>query len=314
MRELEDFISIIKEHKLASLIILIIILVVGAISYLYLGSMFMGARYASEYTPLVDAPYKTSYERGLEEQTSELLSKPTEYKIKRGSANIKTTNAEIDYEKISQETESLEGWVETMSKSEDYKALTIRANLKIPSESFDSFADWLMQNFDVKNANLEFYRISVERQQDEIQILQLSLDLYDRLLDRAENMKVSEESIELIMKITEKKLNVMRLLKSYGYSVEKVEEKAKYASLSVTLTQEKKIELMPEDTGKEFRSRLRNSVRDIINSGMDLVTVPITIFVKIIVYIIYAIIVLIPLFIAYKILMKVFKVVGNKIQ
>jgi len=219
----------------------------------------------------------------------------------------------MDYNSISQQAESLAGWVETMSKSEDYRTITFRTELKIPAEKFDSFADWLMNNLDVKSANLEMYRIEIQRQQDEIQILQMALELYDRLLGRAEDLKLSDESIELIMKITQRKLDVMRLLKYYGYSVEKVEEKAKFASLTLTITQEKKIELVPEDMGKEFRARLRNAVEDIINSGMNLITVPITILVKIIVYIIYAIIILIPIFIAYKIVIKVFKFLGKKI-
>lgn len=316
LEELKKYIPMIKQHKFIFLAILIIILlVIGGVSYLFITGTYtrMGARYAPEYAPLVGVPYETAYEREVEEKASEILSKPTEYKIKRGSATIKSTNAVSDYDRISQKTESLNGWVETMSKSEDYSKLSIRANLKIPADDFDLFADWLMHSFDVKSANLEFYKVSIERQQDEIQILQLSLNLYDRLLERVEELNVSTESIELIMKITNRKLDVMRLLKSYGYSVEKVEEKAKYASLSVTINQEKKIKLMPEDMGRELRSKLRKSVRDIVNALMDLVTVPITIFVKIIVWIIYAIIVLIPIFIAVKVLLRVFRIIGKKI-
>lgn len=313
MEELKKYIPMIKKHKLLFLAVVIIILVIGGVSYLFIGSMYMGAKYTAEYAPLAGVPYETTWERELEEKTSEILSEPTEYQIKRGSASIKSTDAMSDYEGISQKTESLEGWVETMSKSEDYRALTVRATLKIPSDDFDPFADWFIENFDVESANLEFYRVSIERQQDEIQILQLSLDLYDRLLERVEELNVSTESIELIMKITNKKLDVMRLLKSYGYSVEKIEEKAKYATLTLTITQEKKIEIMPEDLGREFMSRVRNMIRDIVNAGMDLVTMPLSILVKIIVWIIYAMIVLIPIFVAIKVLLRVFKVIGKKI-
>jgi len=317
LEEVKKYLPWIKQHKILFLVLVIILLVIGGVSYLFIGSMYMGARTMAEYAPgaapLVGVPYETTWERGMEEKTSEILSKPSEYLLKRGSANVKSTDAMLDYDRVKQKTESLNGWVESMTKSENYKELKVRAALKIPSDDFDSFADWLINNFDVESANLEFYRVEIQRQQDEIQILQLSLDLYDRLLDRVERLNVSTEQIELIMKVTNKKLDVMRLLKSYGYSVEKIEEKAKYATLTVTITQEKKIELMPEDMGREFRTRVRNMVRDIVNAGMDLVTIPVTIFVKIIVYIIYAIIVLIPVFIAIKFLLRVFRVIGKKI-
>ena len=125
---------------------------------------------------------------------------------------------------------------------------------------------------------------------------------------------MSRDSIEVIMEITQKKLEIMRLLKQYGYSIEKVEERAKYASLSLTITQEKKIKLIPEDLGKEFRTRVRNMVRDIVNAGMDLVTIPIVILVKVLVWIVYAFIVLIPIFIAFKIILKIYGVINKRLK
>jgi hypothetical protein len=319
-KEFEDILSLIKKHKFIFLAVFIGLIIVGFISYLFItGSMYSartGGGYYSDnapaYAPLTGIS-KTSYEQQVEQQTGEILSNPSEYQIKRGSANIKSTDADSDYERLKQKTESSNGWVETVSKNEDYGQISITTNLKIPFENFDSFADWLMKNFDVKNANLELYRMTVEQQQDEIQILKIALDLYDKLLQRAETMNDTESSIELIMKITQRKLDVMRLLRQYGYSVEQVEKQSKYASLSITITQEKKIAIMPEDLGRELRSKLRNSIRDITNAFTDLITVPIAIFVKIIVWIIYAIIVLVPIFVAFRIVVRVFKFIGKKV-
>ncbi len=318
-KEFEDIISLIKKHKIIFLVAFIVLIIVGFISYSFLSASMLSSRSmddyygnAPSYAP-VSGVSKTSYEQQVEQKTSEIISNPSEYQIKRGSANVKSTNADSDYEKLKQKTESDNGWVETVNKNEDYKQISITTNLKIPFENFDSFADWLMKNFDVKNANLELYRVSVEQQQDEIQILQSSLGIYDNFLKRAEALNVSESSIELIMKITERKLDVMRLLRQYGYSVEQVEKQSKHASLSITLTQEKKIELMPEDLGSELRSKLRNSIRDITNAGMDLITVPVVIFVRIIIWIIYAIIVLVPIFIALRIIIRVYRFIAKKV-
>jgi len=320
-KNLKRTISFIKKHKILFLTALIIILVIGGVFYTFIGRMMGFSRmtgyesnYASGiYAPMEDLSYKSSYEQEVDEKASELLSNPSEYQIKRGSSSIKSAKVESDYETIHHKTTSLNGWVESMTKNEDYSRLSITANLKIPFENFDSFADWLMDNFDVKNANLQLYKMSVEKQQDEIEILLEALDVYDRLLERAEKMNVTESNIEIIMKITERRLDVMRLLRQYGYSVEQVEKQAKHASLSIIITQEKKIKLIPENLGQELRTKIRNSIRNIANAGMDLITVPIVLLTKIILWILYAIVVLIPVFITYKVLMKIFKRIGRKI-
>jgi hypothetical protein len=318
LEKIEGIVSLIKKHKIIFLAGFIILIIVGVISYSFIGGLYStrmdvyGPEYAPAYAPLAGV-YKTPYEQQIEEKASELLSKPIEYQIKRGSANIKSTDANSDYEKIRQKAESFDGWVESMSKNEDYKQISITASLKIPYKDFDSFADWLLKNFDVKSTNLELYRVTVERQLDEIQILQTALSVYDKFLQKTEAMNVSESSIELAMRITQRKLDIMRMLREYGYSVEQVEKQANYTSITVTLTQEKKIELMPEDLGKELRTKLRNSIREISNAGMDLLTVPIAILVKIIVWIIYAIIIIVPIFIAFKFIMKVLKFIWTKV-
>jgi len=312
--ETQQIFEVVKKHKL---LILLILIVIGGISFFFFTSFYYGTRLAKVERAYPSPPYEYLYapeERGIAEEAEEILTKETEYKIKRGSAYIKSSNAEGDYNKVKEKVESLNGWIETMSKTENFREISIVANLKIPAEEFDSFADWLLNNFDVKRTNFEFYKVSIERQQDEIQILLQALEVYDRLLQRAEAMNVSRDSIEVIMEITQKKLEIMRLLKQYGYSVEKVEERAKYASLSLTITQEKKIKLIPEELGKEFRTRVRNMVRDIVNAGMDLVTIPIVILVKVLVWIVYAFIVLIPIFIAFKIILKIYGMISKKFK
>lgn len=284
--------------------ILIALLVLCAFFFLFAGALTTSKMYIETQTP---KEYRTFYEE------SKTLEK-TEYELKEGYAEIKSSESELDYERIKQRAEALGGWSEAMSKSEDFKSIRITSTLKIPSESFESFADWLIKNFDVKNTNLAFYRVSVEKQKDEIEILLDALAIYDRLMARAEAMSVNETTIDTILMITEKKLEVMRLLKSYGYSVEQIEERARYASITISILQEKPIKIMPEDKGRELMTKLRNSVNEIVNAGIDLISTPIVLIVKVIVWIIYAIIVLIPVFIAYKIFSKIFKWLDKKIR
>jgi hypothetical protein len=329
VKEFNKIINWIKTHKLAVLAIFLAIIFMGSVvlfvGRLFLSSMIIGRRsydtykYAAgsaEYAPLSTSGsnlFIDSYERKIDEQASDILSEPTEYQIKKGSVTIKSKDSSSEYEILRQRTQYIQGWVENMKKHEDYTQKTITTTLKIPFESFDSFTEWMVNNFDVKDANLELYRVEVEKQRDEMQILMEALDVYDRLLVRAEGMEVTEESIEVIMKITQKRLEVMRLLRNYGYSIEKIEEKSDYATITVTLKEEKKIKIMPEDLGKELRIKMRNAISNISEMGLDLLTIPLVVLVKTITYILYVVIVIVPVFIAYKIMRRILKWIGKKI-
>jgi len=106
----------------------------------------------------------------------------------------------------------------------------------------------------------------------------------------------------------------MRQMRNYGYSVKETQRKSEYATLSVTLTQKKEIELLPEDLGRELMTKLRDAIRNVTNALLDLVTVPIVIFINLIVWIIYAFVVIIPLFLVYKFAKKFFKWLNKKIK
>ena len=236
----------------------------------------------------------------------------TEYEIKRGEVEIESSDAEKDYEAIKKKVEEFDGWTDSINKYETDKTITISATFKIPSERLEEFSNLLLNNFKIKNTRFYFYRVSVERQKEEIEILLTALEAYDRLLKRAEASSINETVINTIFLITEKKLEVMRLLKMYGYSIQEVEKRANYSEVLVSIYQEKPIKILPENKGRDFEIKLRDSVNEIINAGMDLLTVPFVILVKVIVFIIYAIIALIPIFVAYKFVVKIYKWINRK--
>jgi len=316
-KNIEKYVSWIKRNKFLSVIIFIGIVVVGFYSFLFFGSYAASSAYSrGSYESIGAVPQVKSLGEAQTEGATGLGENvyQDEYKIKEGSAGIESMNADSDYQAIKENAEGYGGWAETVSKSENYKEISISTTLKIPAESFDAYADWLIQNFDVKSSNLKFYKISVERQQDEIEILMEALEAYDRLMERTESMEVTVNSISIMDTLTQKKLNIMRQLRSYGYQVENVQEKSNYATLTVTITQKKEIEIMPEDLWTDLMTKLRDAVRNITNALLDLVTIPIVILINLIVWIIYALVILIPLFIVYKFVMRFFKWLNSKIK
>ena len=153
-----------------------------------------------------------------------------------------------------------------------------------------------------------------DKVENEIEILMKTLNAYDSLFDKAASMELSTESIELMQKLTDKKLYIMRQLRSYGYDIKEIQKRSEYSNLRITLTQKKEIELLPEDLGRELMIKLRDAIRNITNALLDLVTIPVVIFINLIVLIIYAFVVIIPLFIVYKFARRFFKWLDKKIK
>ncbi len=253
----------------------------------------------------------TNYEMDVDEKVTQTLDE-YEYEIKKGKIELKTKQIESDYNKLKQKTIQSGGWVESMYKDENYQRIKMNSRIRIPKDNFNEFTDWMIDNFDVERANIESYRVSVEKQQDEIDILNEGLRVYEELLERVEQMNVSDSSIELAMKITKKRLEVMRLLRDYGYSIEQTEKKSDYTTIDLTLIQQKKIKVLPEDIGRDFRNKIRNAMRELVDIGTDIITQPVILIVKVIRFILYAVIILVPVFVAIRLLVKLFKWIWKK--
>ena len=115
------------------------------------------------------------------------------------------------------------------------------------------------------------------------------------------------------MKLTNKKLEIMRKLREYGYTVEEAEEKERYSTLSLQLIQEKPIKLVPENLDRKLSMKIRDLVSELSEIGMNLITVPIALFFKVVLWIVYAIVILIPIFVVGRFLWKVYQKIQKKL-
>ena len=305
----KKILTIIKENK--ALVIIAVILLLFA--YYFVGGIFSGMFATMSELPGMQIDSLNSYDRSVLSKASGIVSQSTDYQIRKGSARIKSEDPDVEYESAKKWAEGASGWVEGISKSDDYSTATITATFRVPSESFDAFIDWILKNYDVKSSNFQLYRQSTERQTDEIAIFNEALNVYTRLMAKVEASGVTDQNLEAIAKITQKKLDVMRLLKQYGYDVTQTERQAAFSAVSLTFAKEKQIKLLPEDTGRTFSMKVRNAITAITNGLMDIVTVPFTVLVLVLKWIVYAITALIPIFIAYRILLKFSKKISEKL-
>jgi len=240
-----------------------------------------------------------------------LPTEKTEEEIKYGYIHITSKDAEKDAEKIKDKVRESNGWIDSMNKFETEDYIVFSLSIKIYKDNFENFSNWVIENFEVKSINLGFYKVELKRQKGEIEILLNSLKIYEELMKRAESLELNQ-SIDAIMRITEKKLEIMRLLKEYGYYIEEIEEMADYPTLRIELKQEKEIKIFPEDLGREFVKKLKRGMAEITDSLLNLVILPIVFLIKIFTWIVYGFIIIIPVFIAYKTVKRIIKRIEKK--
>lgn len=306
---LKDYVTWAKQHKLA--IVVVAVLAVTAWNFLLPRPLYAG----DAYEPGLGYP-ETAKSYGGASQRSIIVpddtTGPDALRIKQGYASAKSEDAIADMERLRSRTLELEGWVERESKFESDDTLTVTATLKIPAEGFEDFAAWLKENFDVKDSNFGYYRTELQRQQEEVQILLDAMAAYDRLLARVETMEPTAETAQVILEITQKKLEVARLLKAYGYDIQQTQKQAAYATLDITFTQDKEVKLVPEDIGRQFMLKVRDAIARLTNIGTEIITTPLVVLAEALKWIVYAFVVAIPVFLAYRLLLRVWKSVERK--
>ena len=173
--------------------------------------------------------------------------------------------------------------------------------MKIPTERFDAYAQWMLDTFDVKDSNFGFYRTDLTLQQNQVKILLETLEIYDSLLTRLKAEEPATENIEAIADITQKKLDVAQQLGYYGFYLEQEEKKVTYATLYITIVQNKPVDYVPEDVGRGFQIKVREAVSVLTGTAGGILVVLATV-AK---YIIYAFAVVIPVSVAYRRLSRI---------
>lgn len=264
----------IKTHKIATAGILIgIIVVVSAISTLMVS---MGAKRTTyEYAGLSPAPvisYKGSAPASEAERTvSEPFQVKGEIEVKEGSMEIESKDAETDFGKIQSITQNYDGYVERSSKSIGNLYVRINLTLRVSSEQFTDLIEKLKKDFEVKSYDVENYRIPIEKELDELQILKESLSDYQEIRGEIKEMKVGKDKIDLLMEVTDKELVLKQKEGGYQREISGQERRGEYATLNVSLYQKKSPKIWPEDVLDQFKDRLRGTLDKVVEILKDLV-------------------------------------------
>ncbi|MBU4299828.1 MAG: DUF4349 domain-containing protein [Nanoarchaeota archaeon] len=233
--------------------------------------------------------------------------------VKEGSMTIDTKNAESDSTAIRSLAESSGGYIEDTRKSDNDYSTNINLRARVPEAKFQSFVDSLKNRYDEKDFTVSFYRVSTQREIDELSIINTAYGNYAEIRNRTMQIKLDENQINLLFKITQNELELKRLERQYTSSLSDKQARSEYATITIALVEKKTVKIMPENIGNQLRMKAKNALSDISNSLMDIFTGSIAVFVSAVKYVIYIILFVIPVIFGYRILMGVYGKVSGKV-
>jgi len=294
----------IKSHKIAFVGIVIGVVIVGLIIYVFIGS-FLASRMTMSYRPSgvsLEAPTAPSLGKGL--RAPWLQEGKTggrgEIQVKEGSVEIKSKDAEGDFAKIKSIVENYQGYIERSSKSITNLYTWINLTLRVPSEKLLDLVDELKKKFEVKSYNIRNYRISIERELDEFEILKKSLSDYEKIREEIREMAVGKDKIELLMRLTEKELELKRRERNYQREISFQERRGEYATLQVGIKQKKSPKILPENVLDQFKDRIRIALENVVDILKDLIGGSIELFFRAVQIVVYLFIIGIVVLVSYR--------------
>lgn len=182
----------------------------------------------------------------------------------------------------------------------------IELTARVPASSFDGFVEELKDRLEIESYEINNYRISAERELDELEILNRMLRDYESIREEAMEMEASEEKLDFLMKITEKELEVKEKMKEYERELSQKQVKSDYATLHITLNEKKEVDIWPEDLGSQFNRKAQQAIDSIGNILIETVTFGVVLIFRVLQALVYLIIVAIPAALLYKVARKVY--------
>ncbi len=175
--------------------------------------------------------------------------------IKKGEMTIEVKELKSSKKKMDEMVKSLGGYYDNENYQEEYRSLTYDLKIRIPVNQFDKLISSLEGGFDkILDKNVSTVDVTSRYVDLESRLTskRVSLDRYRAILKSAKTIKEILEVEEYIRKIEEEIESTMVQLKQLS-------GQTSYSTLSVSLTQPVKVEVIVED-GPGFWSKAGTSV------------------------------------------------------
>lgn len=227
--------------------------------------------------------------------------------ITEGRLTVDSESATSDEETVRSITEDYNGYIEEGNQTESPTRLQIRLTTRVPSADFANYLAELRNQLDVDDYNIRNYRIEIEEQTTELDIIRGTHTMYEEMKAELSALPVDTERIDLTMDITERQLDLKQRENRLSQQVDRVARRGEMATLRVTLSERRSAEVWPEDLGNDFRDQLRQAIDEVVDTAIAIVTTSMVVLMTAIQWVIYLLIVLAVLWLAFRLLRRLYR-------
>ncbi|XGI83363.1 DUF4349 domain-containing protein [Halorutilales archaeon Cl-col2-1] len=287
-----------SENRIAAVsvlvsVVLVLALVVGAVSTVLFGFGMTGGS-PSQQTGFGGAPETV----GVGEDAGASAGEYVE--VQEADMSIESESLDDDVSRLRDLTQGSGGYVEESSRRRSNLYLTARMTARVPSENFEEFVESTRDEFEVEEYEVRSYRLSIERETTELDILNRTLREYESTRSEISEMNATAEKLDLLMEVTDKELEVKEKMSRYRSDLAQKRQRSEYATVRIEVRERRQPEIVPDDIGDRFRNEVRQTVDNIVSILITTVTGGVEILFRTIQFLIYLVVVAVPVFVAYK--------------
>jgi hypothetical protein len=231
--------------------------------------------------------------------------------VQEGSMRVSSEAARNDAAAFRRITSGHNGYIASADRSTTDTRRRIHMTARVPSNRFDSFTDQLKQRYEADSLTVENYRISVQRQQDEIAVLTEALSDYQDLTERAKQTELDTEQIDILKELTQTQLNTVEELRRYQRQLAKQQDRSNRATFTATFSETLPADVWPDSISNTFREQLSDATETATMALITTVTGAIVVLARVVQFIVYALIVIIPVYAVYRGLRYLYKHVSG---
>jgi len=220
--------------------------------------------------------------------------------VKEADIDIESEDAEKTSSAIRSMTEEYDGYVERSSKHEGDLYITISLTTRVPSDEFTTYIDRLREEYEVESYNVRNFRLPIQRELDELEIINRTLRDLEDIREEVRKMEANKEKAELLMTLTEKELEIKRRQREFERDLTEKQKRGDMTTVNVQIRQRKQVDLAPENVGNRFRSQVKEMTDNVTMTVITTLTDGIELLFKAFKWVVFLAIVLVPFGLAYK--------------
>lgn len=285
----------------AAAVALAVLLVIGG--GIFTANMVSGSGLSAQAAPQKDLADRTEFDadRGGDGGGTGDAGAGAFVEVQEASYDVASDDAESTAADVTTMADRFDGYVESRSKTDRSLETRVRMTVRVPDDRFAAFSDEFRSEFEVETYDVRNYRVSIQEELDELDVLNRTLRDYEEIRERVLQGETTTEDLQLLADLTERELWVVERQRHYRRQLSESRQRGAYATIDVTITEQKAVDLAPDNVGNRFRNAVKEMVDSVVTISIDTVTGVVTLFFKVLQVIVYLVVVIVPFAIAYRV-------------